>query len=223
MKRIIFCLTAIAVMAASPLFAQADFRSASSGVWTDSQNWEENESGVWLQPASGIYPGERHNRDANVTINDGSTLTVGKDEVVQINSLSIFDGRVVVEGTLIVGPSVNDPSDQATDSVVTPNTDPIIITDNGSPLLLQNVPNPLAPQFGYETTIKFFLDKQYPNARLTIYDQLGHIVQEVYQEQNPSIGWHTIRARLDHIQSGTYPLLLELPGNILRRMVTVLR
>ncbi|MFI5262874.1 MAG: hypothetical protein ACHQM6_00005, partial [Candidatus Kapaibacterium sp.] len=162
----------------------------------------------------------------DVTVNDGSSVTIGKDQVVHINSLSVLGGKVIVEGMLIIGPTSDDPSDPVADTDQTttdPISDPIIITDNGGPQLLQNVPNPLAPQFGYETTIKFYIDKQYTNARLAIYDQLGHIVQSVYQESNPTEGWHTIRARLDRIQTGSYPLVLELPNSILRRMIMVIR
>jgi hypothetical protein len=228
MKRIIFSLALAALAASSPLFAQTqfDFRSTSSGIWTDSKIWEKNEAGIWLKPVDGIYPGERHNRDVDVTVDDGSTVTIGKDQVVHINSLSVLGGRVVVEGMLIIGPTSDDPNEIGTDpnqNANDPIAAPIIISDNLAPQLLQNVPNPLAPQFGYETTIKFFLDKQYTNARLAIYDQLGHVVLNVYQESNPSEGWHTVKARLDRIQTGSYPLVLELPNSILRRMIMVIR
>lgn len=226
MKRIILSFALAAMAASSPLFAQTqtDFRSSGSGIWTDSQIWEKNEAGVWLKPMSGVYPGERHNQDVDVVVGDGSTITIGRDQIVHINSLSIFSGRVVVEGMLIVGPTKNDPiaDDPLNSDTITAN--PIIVSDNISgPQLLQNVPNPLAPQFGYETTIKFYLDKPYVSARLSIYDQLAHVVRKVFDEQNPSEGWHTARVRLDGIQSGTYPMVLELPSNVLRRMVTVLR
>jgi hypothetical protein len=229
MKRIILSFALAAMAASSPLFAQTqtDFRSAGSGIWTDSQIWEKNEAGVWLKPMNGAYPGERHNRDVDVTVADGSTVTIGRDQIVHVNSLSVFSGRVVVEGMLIVGPTKNDPEDPIADDPFISDTipaNPIIVSDNMSgPQLLQNVPNPLAPQFGYETTIKFYLDKQYASARLSIYDQLAHVVRKVFDEQNPSEGWHTARVRLDGIQSGTYPMILELPSNVLRRMVTVLR
>jgi len=222
MKRIILSLALAALAASSPLFAQADFRSAASGIWTDSKIWEENEAGVWLQPVDGIYPGERHNRNVDVTVNDGSTVTIGKDQVVHINSLSVLGGKVIIEGMLIIGPTSDDPSEPATDTN-SGTADPVVITDNGAPQLLQNVPNPLSPQFGYETAIKFFLDKQYTSARLAIYDQLGHLVQSLFQESNPSEGWHTVNARLDRIQTGSYPLVLQLPNSILRRMVMVIR
>ena len=226
MKRIIIYLALATMAASSSLFAQeqTEYRSAGNGLWSDSQIWQKNESGVWLNSVEGIYPGERHNRTANVTISDGSTITVGKDEVVNINSLCINGGRVVVEGTLIIGPVANDLTDSNNNS----NNDPVIqIPTNpvagDAPQLLQNVPNPLAPQFGYETTIKFYLDKQYSNARVTVFDQLAHIVRNVFDEQSPSLGWHTVKIRLDGIQSGTYPLVLELPNAILRRMIMVLR
>ena len=228
MKHIILFFALVATAYSSPLLAQTqtNFRSVGNGIWSDSQIWEENEAGVWLKPVNGIYPGERHNRDVDVTVADGSTITIGKDEIVQINSLSIFDSRLVVEGTLIVGPSNNDPNDPEIDnpSISDPlNTNPVILSDDMGPQLLQNVPNPLAPQFGYETTIKFYLDKQYAHVRIGIYDQLAHLVRGVFDELNPSEGWHTIVVRLDGIQSGTYPLVLELPNTILRRMIMVLR
>lgn len=234
MKRIAIFLALGAILSASPLFAQtpSPFRSVTDGIWTDSHIWEKNESGVWLKPVEGMYPGERHNRNVDVTINDGSTVTIGVNEVVQINSLCILNGRVVVEGTLIVGPSKDDPTDPVTgdegntDPIVTKNdsADPVIITDNTLiPQLMQNVPNPLAPQFGYETTIKFYLDKPYSHVRLAIYDQLSHMIKSVFDEQNPATGWHTIRVRLDGIQSGSYPMVLELPNTVLRKMITVLR
>src|SRR5947208_8260791 len=113
MRRIIISLALAAAFYSPSIFAQSqtDFRSVSSGVWTDSQIWQQNEAGVRLASLDGVYPGERHNRDADVMIGDGSTVTIGKDEVVEINSLSIFNGRVVVEGTLIVGAAKNDPPD----------------------------------------------------------------------------------------------------------------
>ena len=225
MKRIIIYLALATIAASSSLFAQTqtEFRSAGNGIWSDSKIWKKNEAGVWLIPVDGIYPGEHHNRSANVTVGDENTITIGKDEVVNINSLCINNGRVVVEGTLIIGPVSNDPEDQnisSNDSLIQPTSNPIA---SDSPQLLQNVPNPLAPQFGYETTIKFYLDRQYSKARVSIFDQLAHIVRLVFDEQNPSTGWHTIKVRLDGIQSGTYPLVLELPNAILRRMIMVLR
>lgn len=234
MKRIAIFLALGAIISASQLFAQTSspFRSVADGIWTDSHIWEKNESGVWLKPVEGMYPGERHNRNVDVTINDGSTVTITENEVVQINSLCILNGRVVVEGTLIVGPSKDDPNDpvsgdeENSDPIVTNNghTDPVIIADNTIlPQLLQNVPNPLAPQIGYETTIKFYLDKSYPHVRLAIYDQLSHMIKSIFDEQNPSTGWHSIRVRLDGIQSGSYPMVLELPNTMLRKMITVLR
>lgn len=223
MKRIIIFLALAAASSSLSAQTQPDFRSVGNGIWSDSKIWENNEAGVWLKPASGIYPGERHNREANVMVGDGSTVTIGKDEVIRINSLSINGGRVVVEGTLIIGPVSDDPEDPhiiASDTLIPNPSTPIVEV---KPQLLQNVPNPLAPQFGYETTIKFYLDKQYSNARVTVFDQLAHIIRKVFDEQNPSTGWHTVKVRLDGIQSGTYPLVLELPDAILRRMIMVLR
>jgi hypothetical protein len=228
MNRIILLFAFAAIISSPPLLAQAqtNFRSVGDGVWSNSQIWEENQSGVWLKPVDGVYPGERHNRDVDVTVEDGGTITIGKDEVVQINSLSVINSRLVVEGSLIVGPSQNDPNDPSIENSTTSDsisTNPVILNSDSGPQLLQNVPNPLAPQFGYETTIKFYLDKQYSHVRVGIYDQLAHLIRNVSDEQNPSAGWHSIMVRLDGIQSGTYPLVLELPNTILRGMITVLR
>jgi len=227
MRRTIISLALAALAIASPVFAQSqnDFRSAGSGLWSDSQIWEKNDGGIWLKPGGNSYPGDSHNRQVDVTVGDGSSVMIAKDEVVEINSLGIIDGRLLVEGTLIVGPAQNDPENPVISSTVNSQItqNPVTPIAGDSPQLLQNVPNPLAPQFGYETTIKFYIDQQYSNATLTIYDQLGHIIQRVFQEENPEIGWHEIRVRLDRISSGTYPLLLELPNNILRRMITVLK
>jgi len=227
MKRTIIFFALAAMAALSPLFAQtqSEFRSASSGMWTDSRIWEKNEAGVWLKPVSGDFPGERHDRNTNVTVDDGSTVTIGKDQVVQINSLAVMNGRVVVEGMLIIGPVANDPYDPVSDPISiseNPITPPVT-GDNPGPQLLQNMPNPLAPQFGYETTIKFYLDKAYSNARIRIFDQLAHVVKEVYNESSPTEGWHTVKVQLDRIQAGSYPMVLELPSTVLHRMITVLR
>jgi hypothetical protein len=224
MKRILTSFVVMALAAASTLFAQnqTDFRAASSGTWTNSGIWEKNQDGIWLKPIADSYPGDSHDRNVNVTIDDQNNIEIGEDETVHINSLSVFDGRLLVKGMLIVGPGQDDQenpegnSTPAIQSTVTPS-------ENGIPQLEQNVPNPLAPQFGYETTIRFYLDRQYGNVLLTLYDQLGHLVQKVYQEENPSSGWHEIRVRLDNVSSGTYPLLLELPNNVLRRMITVVK
>jgi hypothetical protein len=224
MKRISFFIATLAIAASSSLLAQnqTDFRAASSGTWTNSGIWEKNQDGIWLKPIADSYPGDSHDHNVNVTIDDQNTIEIGEDETVHINSLSVFDGRLLVKGMLIVGPGEDDQenpvgnSAPAIQSAVTP-------ADNGIPQLEQNVPNPLAPQFGYETTIRFYLDRQYGNISLTLYDQLGHVVQKVYQEENPASGWHEIRVRLDNVPSGAYPLLLELPNNVLRRMITVVK
>ena len=216
MKRILSTLALLAMAISSPIFAQVqtEFRSFGSGAWTDAGIWEKNEGGVWLKLPANSYPGDAQDRQTNVTISDGSNIIVPKDEVVEISSLSILSGKVVVEGILVIADEVNDPGQ---------------INENSSlqagegPQLLQNVPNPLAPQFGYETTIRFYLDRQYADARLTVFDQLGNAVQNVFQESNPSTGWHEIKIRLDRLQSGTYPLVLELPNAVLHRMITVMR
>jgi hypothetical protein len=223
MKRIIFFFAFAATTAASSLFAQSDFRSAGSGIWTNSQNWEENENGIWLKPINGIYPGERHNRDANVTITDDNTMTIGIDEVIQVHSMCIMNGTVLIEGTLILSPATDDPGDiQASfpDSITIQNSKP---TTSDNPQLLQNIPNPLAPQCGYQTMINFYLDKQYSNVHLAIYDQLGHVIQKIFDEQTPAQGWHTFAVNLDGIMSGSYLLILELPNTVLQRMITILR
>ncbi|MDP4219931.1 MAG: hypothetical protein Q8896_05790, partial [Bacteroidota bacterium] len=198
-----------------------------SGIWTDSDIWEKNEADVWLKPVEGIYPGEKSNRNVDVTISEGAAVTIGQNDVVRINSLSVINGRLTVEGALIVGPAEDEQESSLAQNE--PNSeasapDPIVNERNtGVPQLLQNVPNPLAPQFGYETTIKFYLDRSYPGVRLAVYDLLGHVIQQIYSESNPSEGWHTVKVRIEDLQSGSYPLVLELPNVVLRKMITVLR
>src|ERR1051325_3207308 len=99
MKAIIIIFAFLATSISSSLFAQiTNFQTTGSGLWTNSQIWEEkNESGVWLKPPGNSYPGDAHDHGADVTINDGSVVAVGKDDVVQINSLSILNGRILVE------------------------------------------------------------------------------------------------------------------------------
>jgi len=221
--RLITLIGFIAIAALSPLFAQmTNFQSAASGVWSDSRIWEKNESGVWLKPTGNSYPGDAQDRVTNVTISDGSNIIVPKDEVVEISSLSILDGKVVVEGILIIDSEVNDPGVE-NGSSSSGSSAQQSLTGGDAPQLLQNVPNPLAPQFGYETTVRFYLDKEYSSARVTVYDQLGNAVQNVFQGSNPSVGWHEIKIRLDRLQSGTYPLVLELPNAVLHKLITVMK
>jgi hypothetical protein len=223
MKRNFIAIAVLALAASSPLFAQSQiaFRAAASGTWTASTTWEKNDNGVWLKPIAESYPGDITDQNVNVMIGNGTAVTIGRDEVVHINSLSVSDGGLLVLGTLIVGPAENDP--QAAPSAVTPVTPAADQTPNSFPQLMQNVPNPLAPQFGFETTIRFYIDREYSSMKLTIYDDLAHVVQQLDNETNPTVGWHEITVRLDKIQSGTYPLVLELPNTILRKMITVVR
>src|SRR5205807_7713039 len=85
--RFLLFLSLAAAFAVSRSFAQPllSFQSAASGEWTDSRNWEKNDGGIWLK--STAYPGDQYDKTADVAVRDGSSISVGKDEVVRINSL----------------------------------------------------------------------------------------------------------------------------------------
>ena len=219
MRSIIFSLAILAIVFSSSLFAQraSEYRSTSSGIWSDYKIWENDLSGVWLVPSEGVYPGESHNRKANVVVSDGSTVTIDSNDVVQISSLAILQGEVIVNGTLIIGDAINDPDEPSFALLV---KEPI---SSDEPQLQQNFPNPLSPQSGYETTIRFYLDGDNTHARVAIYDQLSHLIILAYEEQLPIRGWHSVKVRLDGVRSGTYPVLLELPNKVIQKMISVLR
>src|SRR5436305_14614406 len=104
-------ILAFAALLALPLRAQVvDFEATTSGLWSDSRIWEKNESGVWLAPVDNTYPGDATDHAVNVTVSEGKSVVVGKDQIVQINSLSVLGGKVTIEGVLVIGSMPNDPS-----------------------------------------------------------------------------------------------------------------
>lgn len=207
------------------------FRSVSSGAWSDNSNWQIAENGVWLPALKDEFPGEMHNRNANVRIEEGDALVIRKGDVVHINSLYVSKGNLVVLGDLIIGDGKNAPNDDTpidandngsdeTATLDAPATPAVSVT---SPILLQNVPNPAVLGVTDQTTFKFFLDKPYAYARLTVFDQLGHKVVDLYDENNVQDGWRSVTLRTTRLQSGSYPVFLELPGQVLRCLMTVVK
>jgi len=214
-------------------FAQESkvFRSVSSGAWSDNSNWQIAENGVWLPALKDEFPGELHNREVNVRIDEGSALVIRKGDVVHINSLYVTKGNLVVLGDLIIGDAKNAPNgdmpievnENTNDETATLDAPPTPAVSVTNPILLQNVPNPAVLGVTDQTTFKFYLDKPYAYARLTVFDQLGHKVIDLYDENNVQDGWRTVTLRTTHLQSGSYPVFLELPGQVLRCLMTVVK
>jgi len=214
-------------------FAQESkvFRSVSSGAWSDNSNWQIAENGVWLPALKDEFPGEPHNREVNVCIDEGSALVIRKGDVVHINSLYVTKGNLVVLGDLIIGDAKNAPNgdmpievnENTNDETATLDAPPTPAVSVTNPILLQNVPNPAVLGVTDQTTFKFYLDKPYAYARLTVFDQLGHKVIDLYDENNVQDGWRTVTLRTTHLQSGSYPVFLELPGQVLRCLMTVVK
>lgn len=208
------------------------FRSNGSGAWSDNANWEVVENGVWLPAIQDEFPGEEHNREVNVRIEEGDALVIKRGDVVHINSLYVAKGNLVVLGDLIIGDAKNTPTetDEATDfselgndEHTTLSSAPTPAKNITNPILLQNVPNPAVLGVTDRTTFKFFLDKPYAYARLSVYDQLGHKVIDLFDEENVTDGWRTVTLRTTRLQSGSYPVFLELPGQMLRCLMTVVK
>lgn len=227
-----FNIIALLVLAlCSNVFAQETkvFRSISSGAWNDNTNWQIAENGVWLPALKDEFPGEMHNREVNVRIEEGDALVIRKGDVVHINSLTVAKGNLVVLGNLIIGDAKDEPRDndspvdnengnnESTLDVTTPSVSAT------NPILLQNVPNPAVLGVTDQTTFKFFLDKPYAYARLSVFDQLGHKVVDLYDENNVHDGWRSVTLRTTRLQSGSYPVFLELPGQVLRCLMTVVK
>lgn len=220
MKRLILGFAAAALASlVSPLFAQTNettFRSVASGLWTASENWKYESSGVWLDPSESIYPGDARHRNVSVVIDGGSTLHIGDGEVVKVNSIHVRDGELFVEGTLFVGDFSAESADVGEPS------------GNGRPAsslsLEQNVPNPVSPFAGTQTTFRFYLDREYAGVRLTLYDMLGAEIQTLFEASNPEIGWHSAELNVRNLPSGNYPVILLVPGMpAQRRLMTVVR
>lgn len=228
----ILALLALALCANG--FAQETkvFRSAASGAWNDNTNWLVAENGVWLPALKDEFPGESHNREVNVRIEEGDALVIRKGDVVHINSLYVAKGNLVVLGDLIIGDAKNAQKDDGSPIEINNNESggnettldapaPSVVVTN--PILLQNVPNPAVLGVTDQTTFKFFLDKPYAYARLTVFDQLGHQVVALYDENNVQDGWRSVTLRTTRLQSGSYPVFLELPGQVLRCLMTVVK
>jgi hypothetical protein len=216
-------------------FAQESkvFRSVSSGAWSDNSNWQIAENGVWLPALKDEFPGELHNREVNVRIEEGDALVIRKGDVVHINSLYVAKGNLVVLGDLIIGDAKNAPNNDGSSPIGNDNQEgsdthatldatptPVSVTN---PILLQNVPNPAVLGVTDQTTFKFFLDKPYAYARLTVFDELGHEVVSLFDENNVQEGWRNVTLRTTRLQSGSYPVFLELPGKVLRCLMTVVK
>src|SRR5688500_6600582 len=106
-KRLILGFAAVTFMSlVSPLIAQTNettFRSTGSGLWTSSENWKYNASGIWLAPSANAVPGDKRNTKVDVIIDGGHSLRIPDGEVMHVNSLFVQEGELFVEGTLLVG------------------------------------------------------------------------------------------------------------------------
>jgi hypothetical protein len=235
MNRPLIALATLAVFAPISLYAQSEFRAVGSGKWTDSRNWQMESGGIWLQPPDGVYPGESHHRQVDVIVGDGSTITVTDGQNIQVESLTISQGRVDVNGVLVIGPTTDDPSNAVT---IIPSNGGITInsTTNDAPpvspttptttndlQLLQNNPNPVSISTGDWTTFNFYIDRDYSLVRLSIFDEMGAELQRVYEDYHPTTGWRNIRINTRSLQSGSYPTILQADNAALRRSLTIIR
>jgi hypothetical protein len=229
----IFALSALVFGMSSNTFAQNSanskvFKAVSSGLWSDPKNWQAYNGSVELPTNDGAYPGEEHNREVNVRIDDGNALVIKRGDVVHINSLAVGRGNLVVFGDLIIGdgkdvsdPENNNNTGNSDNGTTLSATDPV---PTGLGLELdQNVPNPVSLGITSQTTFKFYLDQQYSYARLHIYDELGNEYKTIYDERDPSQGWKSTTLNINNMPSGSYPVFLEVPGKVIRRMMTVIK
>ncbi len=232
--RRIYTIALLLLVLSVSSFAQEKkfFRSNGSGAWSDNANWETADNGVWLPALKDQFPGEEHNREVNVRIDEGDALVIRKGDVVHINSLYVAKGNLVVLGDLIIGDAKNTPevgespigtNEESVEEHATLDITPTSTQNITNPILLQNVPNPAVLGVTDQTTFKFYLDKPYAYARLTVFDQLGHKVVDLYDESNVQDGWRTVTLRTTRLQSGSYPVFLELPGQVLRCLMTVVK
>jgi hypothetical protein len=217
-KRLILGFAAVTFMSlVSPLIAQTNettFRSSGSGLWTSSETWKYEASGIWLAPSDHAFPGDHQNRKVNVIIDGGTTVKVPEGETVYVNSLFVQEGALLVEGTLMVGDYDNQTAD------VSPSGNGREFSS--SLVLEQNKPNPVV--LGQESTFRFYLDREYAGVKLVLFDMLGSEIQTLYDASSPTVGWHTARVSVRDLPSGNYPVILEVPGMpIERRLMTVVR
>jgi hypothetical protein len=226
----IFALSALVFGASA--FAQSSsnqkvFKAVSSGLWSDPKNWQAFNGTVSLPTSDVVFPGEEHNQEVNVRIDDGNALVIKRGDVVHINSLSVGRGNLVVFGDLIIGDSKDaiDPENNnggnSNNGTTLSSTDPV--PSSLGLELDQNVPNPVSLGLSSQTTFKFYLDQQYSYARLHIYDELGNKYMTIFDERDPSEGWKSVALNINNMPSGSYPVFLEVPGKVIRRMMTVIR
>jgi hypothetical protein len=221
MKRLILGFAAATVLSlVSPLLAQTHettFRSTGSGLWTTSENWKYDASGIWLAPSDNTtFPGKDQFRKVHVVIDEGSSIRIPDGEVMHVSSLFVKEGELVVEGTLLVGY----PGEEVAD-VSTPSEGREF---HSSLVLEQNVPNPVGSGASTESTFRFYLDKDYAAVSLVLFDMMGKEIQALYEASSPSIGWHSVRMNVRNLPSGNYPVFLQVPGMPAeRRLMTVVR
>ncbi|HYM20341.1 MAG TPA: hypothetical protein VEW28_04975 [Candidatus Kapabacteria bacterium] len=236
MNRPLAIFAAAMALVPASVIAQSEFRSVASGPWTDSRNWEIQNDGIWLQPPEGVFPGESHHRDVDVIVGDNSTVTVGEGQSVEVNSLTIMQGRVEVNGMLIVGPTKDDPGNSVAIisgngglgiSAASINDAPTPRPSAGNILagiqFPQNIPNPVSFATGDQTTFTFYIDEDYSLARLSIYDEMGVEIQRIYEDYHPSVGWKSVKINTRNLQSGSYPVILQAGNTVLRRSLTIIR
>ncbi len=230
MKRPLILLVLVALSLPALVFAQHEFRASGSGVWCDNRNWVTSENGVWLIPQDGVFPGERHNRNSDVTIDDGSAITINEGEELHVNSLTVIKGCLTVNGTLVVGSAADD----AADIKITEDTtdrlpdDRIYIKSISVPVipkleLQQNVPNPVFSSVSSTTNFSFYLDKEYSLVTLTVYDQMGRVIRTLYSEYGPAAGWKKISMNTQDLSSGSYPVVLQAGHLILHTSMAIIK
>jgi hypothetical protein len=137
---------------------------------------------------------------------------------------------------MVIGPTSDDPNNGIR---ITPNQGTVGLNDASdepmqpddhvsapvqTPLTLeQNVPNPVSFVTGDWTSIRFYLDRSYPMVRLSLFDQMGSEIKRLYDDAEPGVGWHSVRMNVRDLQSGSYPIVLQAGGRLLRRSLTVIR
>jgi hypothetical protein len=88
------------------LFAQNNYRSFSSGNWSDASTWEEEVSGVWTNPAPNGAP---DSGDGTIFISDGHVVNVNSSINVDQVTIGILSQLIVDEGvTLTVANGITD-------------------------------------------------------------------------------------------------------------------